>query len=264
MTTLTQRIITAIVLLTVVFLVMFVRPGTPTLLFFTLFLLVGLWEWSGFLRGGALIRLLYFAGGVALGLMVYAWGDAASVDWILQVAMLWWLLVAVWLYARAIRYGRLLTAIAGYLCLLPAWLALLVVFTQPQGVWRFIWLLAIIAAADIGAYFTGKRFGQRKLAPRLSPGKTIEGLAGGVLAATIVASGGGLLLDLDPLLCALCGPLLAGISVVGDLTVSAFKRNAGLKDTGWILPGHGGVMDRIDSLTAAAPFFAVILSFLRF
>lgn len=264
MTTLTKRIITALVLAAVVLSVLFVFPGAPTLVFFSLFLLIGLWEWSGFLGCGVLGRVLYLAGGVLIAAAAYLGSDARDVSLILRASLLWWLAVAVWLALRPIRYGRLLTACTGYFCLLPAWLALLVVFSEARGAWLFVWLAVIVAAADVGAYFTGKRFGQRRLAPQLSPGKTVEGVIGGLLGAATIAAVGGAVLGMNVLLSALLGPVLAAVSVVGDLTVSAFKRNAGLKDTGWVLPGHGGVMDRVDGLVAAAPFFAVILSFLRF
>lgn len=264
MTTLGKRIVTALILAALVLATLFALPpkAAPTL--FSLFLLVGLWEWSGFLRAGPAVRVIYVLAGIGLAAAVFTQADATAVERILQLTLLWWVAVAVWLYSRDIRYGAVTIVVAGYACLLGAWLALLVILSAVPAAWLFVWLATIIAAADIGAYFSGKRFGRHRLAPQLSPGKTLEGLAGGLLAASAVAVSGGFLLGLNLLSCALLGPALALVSVLGDLTVSAFKRNAGLKDTGWVLPGHGGVMDRIDSLVAAAPFFAVFLSFLRF
>jgi phosphatidate cytidylyltransferase len=118
-----------------------------------------------------------------------------------------------------------------------------------------LFLLVLTAAADVGAYFGGRHFGRRKLAPQVSPGKTWEGLMSGMLAASLAAAGGALLLD-QPILpwFALC-LAVALVSVVGDLVESMFKRRTGLKDSGHLLPGHGGVLDRIDSLTAAGPAF---------
>lgn len=270
MSNLTLRIITAVVLAAVVLTVLFALPGTPTLVFFTALLLIGAWEWGGFVTADPVKRGLYILGAAGLGAGIIVLNglplpvlNAALGAWA-YIAMAWWLLVALVLYSRPIQYGDWLVAVAGYLCLLFAWLGLLLVFARPAGPWLFIWMVLIIAAADIGAYFTGKAVGRRKLAPELSPGKTLEGLVGGLLAATALAMAGSAVAGVAIWPAVIWGPLLAVVSVVGDLTVSAFKRNAGLKDTGRLLPGHGGIMDRIDSLVAAAPFFVVILSFLRF
>src|SRR3569833_1530005 len=119
-------------------------------------------------------------------------------------------------------------------------------------------LLALLWAADSGAYFSARRYGRRKLAPRVSPGKTWEGVAGGMAAALVVAVIGARIFDMSfaatGAFMILCG-LVVVISVVGDLVESLFKREAGVKDSGRFLPGHGGALDRIDSLTAAAPLF---------
>ena len=116
--------------------------------------------------------------------------------------------------------------------------------------------MAYVWAADIGAYVTGRLIGRVKLAPQVSPGKTWEGVGGGVLLALAVAWVASAWLDLAPLpLLAVAVPT-ALVSVIGDLTVSMLKRNIGLKDTGRLLPGHGGVMDRIDGLIAAVPAYA--------
>jgi phosphatidate cytidylyltransferase len=118
-----------------------------------------------------------------------------------------------------------------------------------------LYLLVLIAAADVGAYFGGRLFGRHKLAPQVSPGKTWEGFVAGVVAAACVAVAGAIIFDMPfwPWL-VLC-LLVAVVSVIGDLTESMFKRHVGLKDSGRLLPGHGGLLDRIDSLTAAAPTF---------
>jgi phosphatidate cytidylyltransferase len=131
------------------------------------------------------------------------------------------------------------------------------VLIEPQGRELLLFLLVLTAAADVGAFFGGRRFGRRKLAPAVSPGKTWEGLMSGMLAASLAAAGGAQLLG-HPLLpwLGLCLGV-AMISVVGDLVESMFKRRTGLKDSGSLLPGHGGVLDRIDSLTAAAPAFVL-------
>ena len=263
MNTLTKRAITAVVLAVVVLAALLVLPSPTATVLIACLLMIGCWEWGGFFAAATLVRVLYvLAALVLLALWTASWPAAVAPATVMELALLWWLLAAVWLYAREIRYSKPLAAIAGYLCLLPAWIALTVILAAERGAWLLVWLMAIVAAADIGAYFSGKALGRNQLAPLLSPGKTIEGLAGGLLAAALAAAGGAAMLGLDWLPFALFGPLLAALSVVGDLTVSAFKRNAGLKDTGRLLPGHGGIMDRIDSLVAAAPGFALILAYL--
>jgi phosphatidate cytidylyltransferase len=121
-------------------------------------------------------------------------------------------------------------------------------------------MLIIVWAADIGAYFSGKRFGRVKLAPSISPGKTWEGVAGGLLAVLLLVVGRGYWAGSDLAVLVPFCLAVAMISVVGDLTVSIFKRNAGVKDSGSLFPGHGGLLDRIDSVTAAAPLFALGIS----
>jgi phosphatidate cytidylyltransferase len=118
-------------------------------------------------------------------------------------------------------------------------------------------LLVIVWAADVGAYAIGRWLGRVKLAPKVSPGKTWEGVTGGVLLAALAAWAAAVLLGLPAAPLIGLGIATALASVVGDLTVSMFKRNVGLKDSGTLLPGHGGVLDRIDSLTAAVPIFAL-------
>jgi len=133
---------------------------------------------------------------------------------------------------------------------------------EPQGRLLLLFLLVLIAAADVGAYFGGRSLGRHKLAPRVSPNKTWEGLVAGLLGAAAAAVAGAALFE-QPVLpwLALC-VLVALVSVVGDLVESMFKRRAGLKDSGALLPGHGGVLDRIDSHVAAAPVFLLGLQVL--
>ena len=141
------------------------------------------------------------------------------------------------------------------LVLIPAWLAL--VRLHAQGPALMLFLLLLVVAADIGAYFAGRHFGRNKLAPRVSPGKTWEGVMGGVVGAAVVALVGVSIFHVSaaPFIGLSLVTVLA--SVVGDLTESLFKRHAGVKDSGSLLPGHGGVLDRVDSVTAAAPIFLV-------
>jgi phosphatidate cytidylyltransferase len=150
---------------------------------------------------------------------------------------------------------KLVIWVAGMLVLVPAWAALDFLYLKSPKLLLFA--LLIVWVADIGAYFVGKGFGQVKLAPKISPGKSWEGVLGGLTAVTLLAAGGSRVFDTDiSVLVPFC-VAVSMLSVVGDLTVSMFKRNAALKDSGSLFPGHGGVLDRIDSVTAAAPLFAL-------
>ena len=121
-----------------------------------------------------------------------------------------------------------------------------------------LYLLLLIATADIAAYFVGRRFGRRRLASTISPGKSLEGAAGGLTAVAVLAIVVSLMADFTaPLGFIFLSLMTAVVSILGDLTESVFKRRAGLKDSGSIIPGHGGILDRIDSVTAAAPIFVL-------
>lgn len=150
--------------------------------------------------------------------------------------------------------------------MIPAWTSLVVLHGGGEpGVYRVLFLLALIAGADITAFFVGRRWGRTRLASRVSPGKSWEGVAGALVAVLVLASAAGILAGFGSWTLAvflgLC-VVTALASVLGDLTESLFKRQAGLKDSGHLLPGHGGVLDRIDSLTAAAPLFALGIQWL--
>jgi phosphatidate cytidylyltransferase len=143
----------------------------------------------------------------------------------------------------------------------PAFAALARLQIATQGFARgpqiVLWLVLLVIASDIGAYFAGRNWGRLKLAPRVSPGKTWEGALGGLLMVALVAWGGAAYFDLPTLPMVAFGCAVGIFSIIGDLTESMFKRAAGLKDSGALLPGHGGLLDRIDSVTAAAPLYAL-------
>jgi phosphatidate cytidylyltransferase len=174
---------------------------------------------------------------------------------LLVVSAAWWVLVApAWMW-RGVRPGqRAWLGAAGFAVLVPAALAMLAL--RPLEV---LLVLALVWIADTAAYFVGRRWGRRKLAPAISPGKTWEGAAGGLFGALAYAIIGGFWIQgiaWPPFLAV--AALLAMVSIVGDLFESAAKRQAGVKDSGSLLPGHGGVLDRIDSATAALPLAALL------
>jgi phosphatidate cytidylyltransferase len=188
---------------------------------------------------------------------------------LLAVATVFWIVVAPFWIARHLRPAAALAALAGWVVVWPTWAAAIVL--REAGAWILLGAAALVWIADIAAYFSGKRFGRRKLAPAVSPGKTWEGLAGalaGVLAYAVIlavvartrevpfkdvfAPGAGI-----PAVIAMV--VLAAISVVGDLFESWMKRGVGRKDSSALLPGHGGVLDRIDALTSTLPVAALVL-----
>jgi phosphatidate cytidylyltransferase len=257
------RVLTAAILGSVFLAVLFLLPARWTVLVFAAVCSLGAWEWSqlGGLQG-RVARGAYTIG-VAL-LMLGAWrlsADAQLFALLTGFACLWWLAALLWILLAPERQGARLTLACGIPVLVPAFVALGRLQLSAQagtgGAERVLWLLLLVIAADIGAFFAGRAFGRTKLAPRVSPGKTWEGVAGGFVTVAAVASVGALRLALPLLPCVLFGGLLCVFSIVGDLTESMFKRAAGLKDSGGLLPGHGGVLDRIDSITAAAPLYAL-------
>jgi len=219
---------------------------------------IGAWEWAGLARLGSRARLVYAGACAALMAVAVLRASDDATFAILVLALAWWALafLAVATYPRKFAMGAV--GIAGFLVLLPSWLLLARLHASvPLGHGLAMTVLAIVWAADIGAYTFGRWLGRVKLAPAVSPGKTWEGVSGGVLAAAAAAWCAAFWLGLPAAAMVGIGVATALVSVVGDLSVSVFKRNVGLKDTGTLLPGHGGVMDRIDSLTAAIPVFVL-------
>jgi phosphatidate cytidylyltransferase len=253
------------VVLVVIVLVTLLRlPPSASQALFSGFLLIGLWEWSGFFASGQiLLRIFYTSTLAAVGVWALVSGVIGSYTYpVLWVGLIWWLLFGISLFLRTPEFPRWFTLLAGIFCIAPAWIALQSLLGDPLDAALFIWLIAMVAAADIGAYFAGKRWGSRKLAPQLSPGKTVEGLLGGLFCSAVIGAAGAALGGYHPVWFVVLASLVAIVSVIGDLSVSAFKRNAGLKDSGSVLPGHGGVLDRIDGLIAAAPIYSLIVSML--
>lgn len=260
-----QRIITALCLLPVALGGFFLLQGGWFALFIALIVCVGAWEWANLAGFAAPAQRMAYAGAVAAALLgLYLLPALAGP--LLLLAILWWLLAIglVFCYPGSQCCWRAppVRLLIGLLILLPAWQGLVLLKHWPQGNALILAVMVLIWSADIGAYFTGRRFGRRKLAVQVSPGKSWEGLYGGLAASLLITLVVGLCRNWEAreLLVALLGTaVVVLISVVGDLTESMFKRQVGMKDSSNLLPGHGGVLDRIDSLTAAVPMFAVLL-----
>jgi phosphatidate cytidylyltransferase len=258
------RVATALVLLAVLLAVLFRLPAGAGIGFFAVVVLLGAWEWAAFAGlHGPLGRLGYVLATAALGAVAWQ-GGAGWLAW-MQGAALWWLVALLWLSLRPHAVNRPAAALAGLVVLVPAWLGLsrLLLVERPQrGAALLLYMLLLVWATDIGAYFVGRRFGRLKLAPEVSPNKTWEGVLGGTLLGLLVALGGAAWFRAPLVPFAGLGLAVVGASMIGDLTESMFKRFAHLKDSGALLPGHGGVLDRIDSITSAVPFFVLGLLWL--
>jgi phosphatidate cytidylyltransferase len=255
---LVERIITGLVLGAAVIATLLFLPTPYAAALLAVLWAAGGWEWARLASIGGASQWLYAA--VLLAVMLATAGTVVAprgADVAIVTAGALWLVALGGILTFPRRIPPLPIAVAGPLALLPSWLLLKYMHAVPViGPKLALLALALVWAADVGAYATGRAFGRVKLAPKVSPGKTWEGVSGGVVLAALVALGGSTWLGVAawPLVAiAVCTAL---VSVVGDLTVSMLKRNIGLKDSGRLLPGHGGVMDRIDGLVAAVPAYA--------
>lgn len=260
-----QRIITALILLPIALCGFFLLKGGSFALFIGVVVTLGAWEWArlaGFEAQSS--RVLYSVVVAVLLFLLYLVPWLAP--WVLVAALIWWL-VATWLvltYPESSEHwsSAICKLVIGLLILLPAWQGLILIKQWPLGNWLILSVMVLVWGADIGAYFSGKAFGKRKLAPKVSPGKSWEGLYGGLVASLLITAVVGVYRGwsfFEFFFCLIGAAIVVLISVVGDLTESMFKRKSGVKDSSNLLPGHGGVLDRIDSLTAAIPVFALLL-----
>lgn len=270
-----QRLLTAAILVPLVVWGILRLPTPYLAIVLALFIAQGAWEWTGFMKLKATWQRIFYVSVVALALACgwsfqpdsFLLGGATNNDWLAlpTLSLFWWLLAIVWVltYPRTMqRYSSpVMLALIGLIILVPTWLAVVGLHASgEQGPLLVMYLLSLIWVADSGAYFGGRKWGKRKLAPAVSPGKSWEGVGSGAALSVAYAFGAAQVLDLPGnqwLLFVVLSLVTVFFSVLGDLTESMFKRHAGLKDSGTLLPGHGGVLDRIDSVTAAAPVFVV-------
>lgn len=231
--------------------------------------IVGLagWEWAGLLKmpsrvrvGYGLLTMLPCLALLFFGLP-HSWMTAL---WLLS-ALFWMVVVPFWFRARWSLGHYFMGWLVGWILLVPTWAAMVVL--HQRSPWWLLAAMALVWVADTAAYFAGRTFGRHKLAPTISPGKTWEGAAGAVAGVLIYALGVGIhtgdwarLSTVQALQMMAVLLLLTVVSIMGDLFESLAKRQAGVKDSSAILPGHGGVLDRIDSLTSTLPFAALAVT----
>ncbi len=278
-----QRIITALILAFAAVSAIFYLPINYFAALLLIIIAIGAWEWTSLMglinikarfsyvmATMVLVALLWFALPIERSWLNIS-GLQSEMTLLLWLSIFWWCLAALFMFSypkfkNFWASNKFVIALFGWLTLVPTWHAFMILRTNNyfldefQGAQLLMYLFMLVWSADIGAYFFGKSLGKRKLMPNVSPGKTIEGFLGGVFCAAILTILVGTFLKwsageyFQALIVTL---IISCVSVLGDLTESMFKRQAGVKDSGSILPGHGGILDRIDSLTATAPVFAL-------
>ncbi len=265
------RVATAVVLALVFLSALFLLPPLGFSALMAIVVAYGAWEWSSL---AGLCRVTARAAYVIALVAVMAWLfsgwqlPASGLNTVVALPLLlvagaWWAVALLWVQgypSSAVLWGNVVVCLGvGILVLVPLWLAISVLVAESQGPWLVLTVVMIVALADIGAYFTGRAFGKHKLAPAVSPGKTWEGVLGGMVSVAVFVAVLGIWREFDVQWLPWMGVALvtALASVLGDLLESMVKRHRGVKDSGTILPGHGGLLDRLDSLTAALPVFAL-------
>ncbi len=252
-----QRLITAIILIPLMVWILLTTSTQVLAGIISIFVLIAAWEWAALCGWQTKLARSFYVVSVGILLLTSYWFWQYAI-YTLFIAAIWWLLALylTWQYQRGhdlLPTSSLTKALLGLVILIPAWIALLLL-REEYGGHLVLFLFVLIWTADSGAYFAGKRWGKTKLANKVSPGKTLEGVAGALLMGTIVAFGY-VMSQAIPLGFILLCLVIIPVSILGDLLESMFKRQMNIKDSGNILPGHGGMLDRIDSLTSAAPIF---------
>lgn len=276
-----SRVITALILIPLVIAALFLLPPLPFAIMIIAVCMLAAWEWGQLAGLGAPAQRIMLAVLCGVGLAALYWSVYISplpmlvnpiVAGFLLASLGWWCLalLMVLFYPASAQFWHksyLLRLIFGVLTIVPFFWGMLVLrqygFQENSytGAWWLLYVMFLVWGADSGAYAFGRLFGKHKLAPKVSPGKTLEGMIGGLATSALLAWLFSLYIPLHISLNTLliCSVLAVLASVLGDLTESMFKREAGIKDSGHLIPGHGGVLDRIDSLTAAIPIFACLV-----
>ncbi|MCJ8312118.1 MAG: phosphatidate cytidylyltransferase [Saccharospirillaceae bacterium] len=268
-----QRVLTALVLAPLMIVGIFFLSSTYFPYFIMLIVALASWEWaklSGFTPN--VIRVGYAVAIVLFGYMTLRYGDdVQSLNWTLRLAVIWWVIALICVLtfpkAKMLWNSKIARLVIGVFVIVPMWIGLVMLKGMGDDAeYYLVWLMCLVWGADSGAYFAGRHFGKTKLAEKISPKKTWEGVYGGMLTAMIFSVIAAVsLFDvanysiLDWTLLVVMSVVVVFISVVGDLFESLLKRHENIKDSSQLLPGHGGVMDRVDSLVAAVPFFVLFI-----
>ena len=266
-----ERLITAVLLALALLGLIFYAAGNWFNFAIAIVVAIAAWEWANMSGLSAqwqrvLYTLFIVIGIIGCAVYVGLFNSAQfAIDEVRNVMLaagVFWAIALLWVQSypgSSVIWGRTWSrALMGVFVLIPTWLAFVFLRSEPNGEWLIILLVGIVACADVGAYFFGRAFGKRKLSLAVSPGKSWEGFWGGFACCLVLALGLNFYFDSGGILIAIIAPV-ALVSVLGDLLESMVKRNCGIKDSSNLLPGHGGIMDRVDSLTAAAPIFALAL-----
>ncbi|QCR35189.1 phosphatidate cytidylyltransferase [Nissabacter sp. SGAir0207] len=274
------RLITAFILIPIVIAALFLLPPVGFAIVTLIVCMLAAWEWgqlAGFASRNQRVWLAILCG-FLLALMMLtlpAYRQSLHVPQVslsLWASLVWWgvALLLVLFYPRSAglwRKSKPLRLLFGLLTIVPFFWGMVALRqygyeeNHANGAWWLLYVMLLVWGADSGAYVFGKLFGKHKLAPKVSPGKTWQGLIGGLVTSAVIAwlFGRFAPLSIQPMMLLVCSIVAALASVLGDLTESMFKREAGIKDSGNLIPGHGGILDRIDSLTAAVPVFACLM-----
>ena len=269
-----QRILTALILAPIMIGGIFYLPVPEFMIFIGVITALGAWEWANLSGITNKVGRVVYAAVVALILLGLQHFDLEQESEVLYGALVWWVLALI-LVATHPKLTPLwkstpVRLLMGLVILVPMWVGFVQIKSYPYSDYLMLYVMFLVWGADVGAYFAGRTFGKRKLAPNVSPGKTWEGVYGGLATTMLFAVIAGLILqsktmmDLSVKQWVLLFAITLAVtvvSVVGDLVESMVKRHRGIKDSSNLLPGHGGVMDRIDSMTAALPIFALAFSF---
>jgi len=266
-----QRLITAIILFSLLVWGILVLSTDWIAVVLAFFITIGAWEWTRMMElKSSILRITYVF--CIILCMGSGWWFLQHMPGLYYFSII--CAVACWIVAlyavktypsnTALYSNKLAKSVLGLLLLVPTWMALVGLHNSPTfGPNYVVYLILLTSVADTGAYFGGRRWGKNKLAPALSPGKTWEGVGSALIATMFFSVLGALILDVGSGQLAsiikfiVLSMIVVAFSIIGDLIESLFKRLVKLKDSGTILPGHGGILDRIDSMTAAAPFFVL-------
>ena len=261
------RILTSLVLIPSFFAALFIMPAIYWPRLVLAISLIALYEWGMMAKLSAIVLRVYVFISLLIGVAILygahifgnSWLIYRALDLFVLSSLFWLLVVPVLFYKSAVINNKWLFLVIGWIVIFPLWFALISLYMV--GPWVLLGLTATIWIADSAAYFSGKQFGKHKLAPSISPGKTWEGVCGALLAVSVYALILSYYFKLPLLPTQLLMWLITMLGVVGDLFESMMKRQANIKDSGNILPGHGGILDRIDGLTSSLPV-AVLLIFI--